>query len=413
VAEDERSEPGIAGEATAGPAGEGAALPAAGEGPLVEAGIEEEEQPGLRSLAAAAFYSPSTRLVLVAASVVVIIFGMKQAASVVTPVLLSLVITMAITPLLTWQVRKGVNRSVAFLTTLIAAAVVGGGAILLLMTSLAKFIADLPSYADELEPYWDALLGMLESIGIDTADLASLKNVDPQKILETGASLANAIVDTISGLSLMALTVLFMLMEASTITTKLKNGVAGDALRRMADVTTDMRSFIKVTAVMGAVVAVLDTILLLAVGVPNALLWGFLSFFLSFIPFIGFIIAMIPPTIMALITGGWEAALIVLAGYLIMNTISDNLVKPRVMGTETNLSPLTVFLSVMLWGWVLGPVGGLLAVPVTLLAKRLILEAYDEWKWFAIVIGDVPKEDKPKERRHGLGRIRPHRSNKE
>jgi AI-2 transport protein TqsA len=199
-----------------------------------------------------------------------------------------------------------------------------------------------------------------------------------------------------------------MLMEASTISVKFRSGVAGGALRRMEEVTADMRSFIKVTAVMGAIVAILDTILLLIVGVPNALLWGFLSFFLSFIPFIGFVIAMIPPTIMALITGGWEAALIVLAGYLIMNTISDNLFKPRIMGAHTNLSALTVFLSVLLWGWVFGPVGGLLAVPVTLLAKRLIFEAYDEWKWFSVVIGDLPQQKKAKEHRTVLARIRPH-----
>lgn len=84
---------------------------------------------------------------------------------------------------------------------------------------------------------------------------------------------------------------------------------------------------------MGAIVAVIDTIMLLAVGVPNALLWGLLSFFLSFIPFIGFVIALVPPTIMALLTGGWVDALIVCGGYIVINTISDNLFKPRIMGS--------------------------------------------------------------------------------
>jgi AI-2 transport protein TqsA len=406
LTEREQNVPEVAGEA--GPAGGDETLPAADAAPLLETGGEEEEQPNLTTLLAGASYSPSTRLVLVAASVVVIIFGMKQAAEIITPVLLSLVVTIAISPLLSWQVRKGVNKSVAFMTTLIVTGVAGVIIVLLLMSSLAQFIRDLPSYADELQPYWDALMSGLEKIGIDTTDLASVENVDPEKVLSTGASMASAIIDTLSSLSLMALTVLFMLMEASTISVKFKSGVAGGALRRMEEVSADMRSFIKVTAVMGAIVAILDTILLLIVGVPNALLWGFLSFFLSFIPFIGFVIAMIPPTIMALITGGWEAALIVLAGYLIMNTISDNLFKPRIMGAHTNLSALTVFLSVLLWGWVFGPVGGLLAVPVTLLAKRLIFEAYDEWKWFSVVIGDLPQQKKAKEHRTMLARIRPH-----
>jgi AI-2 transport protein TqsA len=171
-----------------------------------------------------------------------------------------------------------------------------------------------------------------------------------------------------------------------------------------------MRAFVKVTAYMGAIVAGLETVMLLALGVPNALLWGLLSFFFSFIPFIGFVVALIPPTLMGLIVGGWETALIVLVAYVVINTLSDNLFKPRIMGSETNLSPLTVFLSVMLWGWVLGAFGGLLAVPMTLLAKRLILEAYDEWRWLSVVIGDLPKEGKTKKRRfrpHLKGRKKP------
>lgn len=414
--DDERTEPGAAGEPGAGAAnaepGAGAMAEAADAGspPPAHDPVETAaEAPGFGSVATGALYAPSTRLVLVAASVIVIIIGMKIAASIITPVILSLVITIAIAPLLSWQVRKGVPSGVAFMTTLIVSGVAGILIVLLMAASLASFIRDLPNYADELQPYWDALMDGLAKIGVDTSNLLSLENLEPKTVLSAGANFASNLIDVLSSLMLMALTVLFMLMEASTISVKLKSGVAGGALRRMEDMTADMRSFIKVTAYMGAIVALLDTVLLLIMGVPNALLWGFLAFFFSFIPFIGFVIAMIPPVIMALITGGWVSALIVTAGYIIMNTISDNLFKPRIMGSQTNLSPLVVFLSVMLWGWVFGSLGALLAVPVTLLAKRLVIEAYDEWKWFSVVIGDMPREPKTKQRRTMLSRVRPHR----
>jgi AI-2 transport protein TqsA len=418
VAEDEQNAPGAAGEAIGSTGREdtgstGAAAPGSGVGdlaPLLTGNDDEVGTPDFGTIATGAFNSPSTRLVLVAASVIVIILGMKYAADVVTPVIMSLVITIGISPLLSWQVRKGVPGSVAFITTLVVTAVVGLGVMFLLMGGMAHFINDLPNYKDELQPYWDALMSGLEKIGIDTSELANVENVDPEKIISVATSLASGVIGTIQTLSVMALTVLFMLMEATTFSKKLTKGMASGALKRIDEMTADMRSFIKVTAVMGAIVALLETIMLVILGVPSALLWGLLSFFFSFIPFIGFIAAMIPPIFMGLVSGGWPVALAVLIGYLVINTISDNLIKPKVMGSQTNLSPLTVFLSVMLWGWVFGPVGGLLAVPVTLLAKRLILEAYDEWKWVSVAIGELPKEPGAQKKRRRPRLVRRFRS---
>lgn len=368
-------------------------------------GVADDEPSGVEALAVGAFNLPSTRLVVVAASVVVIVFGMKYAASIVTPALLALVITIGISPLLSWQMRRGVPRGVALFFTLVVTAVVGSAVLFLLMTSMARFIKSLPNYSDELRPYWDAIQSGLARVGIDTSDLTSLKNIDPGKIVSVGTGLASGVIDTISTLSVMALTVLFMLMEAGTFSRKLQQGVAGAALQRIDELTADMRSFIKVTAIMGAAVAVLQTVMLLALGVPSALLWGLLSFFFSFIPFIGFVAAMIPPILMGLVSGGWPVALAVLVGYLVINTVSDNLIKPKVVGAQTDLSPLVVFLSVMLWGWVLGPVGSLLAVPVTLLGKRLILEAYDEWQWLSLALGEPPRESPPTRQRRQRLRV--------
>lgn len=381
------------------PGSPGGETPAAGE-PRAHAPTSVPEGPTLDApIRAQLVGASSTRVILVAAAAVVILIGMRIAADVVTPVLTALVITVALSPILAWQVRHRVPTGVAFMTTVVVSAVVGILIMALMTASLASFAADLPDYAEQLQPYWDWIKDGLAQIGINVNDLLDIKNIDPKTVLSTGADLATGVVGLLSDLSLMALTVFFMLLEATSISGKLQRGMAGDALRRIGEVSADMRAFIKVTTYMGAVVAVLDTLLLLALGVPNAVLWGLLSFFLSFIPFIGFVIALIPPVLLALVTGGWIDALIVFAGYWVINGVSDNLVKPRIMGSQTNLAPLWVFLSVLLWGWVLGPIGGLLAVPVTLLVKRLVLEAFDEWRWMSVIIGDTPKEGGEKPRR--------------
>lgn len=148
----------------------------------------------------------------------------------------------------------------------------------------------------------------------------------------------------------------------------------------------------KVSALLGAVVAIVDTVLLLILGVPNALLWGLLSFFFSFIPYIGFVLALVPPALLGLLTSGWTTALIVIVGYVVINTASDNFVKPKVMGTSTNLSPLAVFLSLIVFGWALGPLGGLLAVPMLLIVKVLLFDAYPEWRFLSAVLGNTRPE---------------------
>lgn len=117
-----------------------------------------------------------------------------------------------------------------------------------MVTSLANFVEDLPSYASKMQPYWNDLQHTLKDMGIDTSDLLDIKNLDPKTIASTGASVASSLIDVLSDVFLLALTVLFMLMEANTITSKLKSGMAGTTLRRMSDVSSDMRSFVKVTA---------------------------------------------------------------------------------------------------------------------------------------------------------------------
>ena len=332
------------------------------------------------------------RLALTAACAVVVIIGMRITADVIAPVILAFVVTVAIAPVVGWFMRRGLSRMTAYAVTLTVTLLSAVFIIVLLGASLARFALGLPDYADQIQPYWDWAVRFFDRLGIDLNSLFSLKDLDPKSLVEAGVALVGSLTNLLSVLALMGFVFAFMLLDATTIHRKLEAGMLGRAIDAAVRLTTELRAFVKVTAYLGAAVAILETILLLVLGVPNALLWGLLSFFLSFIPYIGFILALIPPALLALITGGWVAALVVVGGYVGINTVSDNMIKPHVMGTETNLSPLTVFVSLVLWGWVLGPLGGLLAVPMTLIVKDLFFEVYPEWHGLALLLGNPPEE---------------------
>jgi predicted PurR-regulated permease PerM len=146
-------------------------------------------------------------------------------------------------------------------------------------------------------------------------------------------------------------------------------------VRGMAEFGTDLRRYLIVRSELGLFAAVLSSALLVALGVPLPVLWGVLVFFASFIPNIGSFIAVVPPTILAFLDGGLGAAAMVIAGYAVINFIQDQLLQPVVMGSQLNLSPLVVFIALVVWAWILGPAGALLAVPLTL-GLVTILEAF-------------------------------------
>ena len=162
-----------------------------------------------------------------------------------------------------------------------------------------------------------------------------------------------------------------------------------DRLRRFAD---DMRSFFKLNAVMGAIAAIADTVVLLAIGVDFALFWGLLSFLLSFIPNIGFILSMLPPAILALIQFGWEAAALVILAYCAINLLFDYVLRPRIIGKDLNMSQAVTFLSVLLWGLLLGPTGALLSVPLTLIVKLILEMASGSTRMSAMLVEELPCE---------------------
>jgi predicted PurR-regulated permease PerM len=160
----------------------------------------------------------------------------------------------------------------------------------------------------------------------------------------------------------------------------------------------DTRRYLIVNTIFGLAVAVLDTIALMILGIPLPLVWGLVSFLTNYIPNIGPFLAIVPPALLALLTGGWQLMVVVIAVYLVINFILQTVVQPRVVGDAIGLSPLVTFLSVVLWGWVLGPIGALMAVPMTLLCKALFVDLDPKASWVkALLASEQSLSDGPPE----------------
>jgi predicted PurR-regulated permease PerM len=152
--------------------------------------------------------------------------------------------------------------------------------------------------------------------------------------------------------------------------------------------------YIRVRATLGAAAAMANTVLLLALGVPYAVLWGVVSFLFSFVPNIGFVLALVPPALLAFVEGGPGPALLVVGGYTAINLAFDYVLQPRVMSSELDISPVVVIVCILFWTFLIGATGALLAVPLTI-ALRAVLLPFPGARWFVALLGPVPEDPQP------------------
>ena len=330
--------------------------------------------------------SITPRLVASAAGVV-ILFGLHAIASLVVLVVLSILATLLLAPLQANLRRRGMAGWAALLVAL--AAYLGTLAVagLVLAIGLAGFVRDLPSYRDEL-----ALV--LADLGVALGGPGTPPPVEADAVADVVAGLIDDLVGLLSTVGYSVFVVAYLLLEAPRAHLRVVDafGPGSSVPTRGAALATRLRTYVIARAILGAVAAVLDTVLLLVLGIPSALLWGVLSFLLSFIPNIGFILALIPPTVLGLLIGGWPLALAVVVGYTVINVAIDYVVQPRFVGSSVDLAAVVVTVCLLFWGVVLGPSGALLAVPMTIIAAAAF-DGFAETRPLARLLGEGPKAE--------------------
>jgi AI-2 transport protein TqsA len=309
---------------------------------------------------------------LAGACIVLIVSGLRTASGILNPMLMAGFLALLLQPITVRLRRWGLAGGLA--VTFVVIAVVLSGLLLVAFVgvSLRQVAVELPTYRQQLDGLAGSLTALLERHGIDAGAYLQRAAQGP----EVGRWLLNASGALAGGLSNLALTFFifaFMLggmWELERRASRRSREYSPLAARFLAFSET-IRGYMGVRAVLGLVAAVLDYALLQVLGVDYALLWAVLSFLLSFVPNIGFTLSLVPPTLLALVEGGWQEGLIVFVGYQVINNVIDNVIGPRFVGKEMKISALLSFLSVIFWAWVLGPTGAILAVPLTVLLRDM------------------------------------------
>ena len=331
------------------------------------------------------------------ATLVVVVAGLRGVADIVGPVFLALMLTVTVSPLTGWLRGRGVPvwlaTTAAIFTTYAILAVLGGA----LVISMYRLVDLMPQYQQQFTDLRDNLLRQLDSLGISTQQVHDfIAGADPSTIANWVESLLGGLAGLLSNTVFLLAVVLFMCVDAVHFPARLRS-VAGDrpqvvaALRSFSQGT---RRYLLVSTVFGLIVAVIDTLLLWALDVPLPILWGLLAFITNYIPNIGFIVGLIPPALLALLQGGVELMVTVIVLYCVVNLIIQSVIQPKIVGDAVGLSATMSFLSLVFWAWVLGALGALLAIPLTLLAKGLLVDVDPSTTWINSLLsgGKLPKQ---------------------
>jgi predicted PurR-regulated permease PerM len=330
----------------------------------------------------------SFQVMVILASFVIVVAGMKAAESIVVPFLLSVFISIIALPPFVWLQQKNVPRGIALVLIILVFLsfifLIG----VLIGTSVNDFLTKLPSYEEKLQGQTQLLLAWLVEHELIESDFQISNSFNPSVIFTIVGDAFNQVSNLFANGFLILLTVIFIMLEEVSIPVKIKKLAADPeaSLSRIQAVAQNINKYIAIKTAISLVTGLLVYFLLLIIGVDYPLLWAVLAFALNFIPTIGSIIALIPPVLLTIVQFGFSKALVVLIGYVVINTIMGNILEPKFMGKGLGLSTLVVFLSLIFWGWVLGPIGMLLSVPLTITIK-IALDSSDETRWLAILLG--------------------------
>ena len=337
------------------------------------------------------------RPIVIVAGIIIILAAIKAAASILSLFFLAVFLAIAFTPGFSWLRNKGVA---SWLAVFITFGVIIGCALLLFGLAwfpISQFDDKLPGYQSNLSVQISAASDLLARFGIDISSFEEQGFLDIGRVVSFLASVILTISNTMFLLMVVVLTAIFMVVEAADYPERLRRGlgVSTSVIDQYRSFAQRVNGYLLTRVKLNLALAVPVTILLAVLGVDFPIFWGVVTFFTGFIPVIGFVLAVAPPAALGLVESGWVTAVIVIAGFGIFNGIIDNVLQPRLMGQSLKLSPVVVFLSLFLWSFLLGGVGMLLAMPLTVLTV-IVFEQFQETRWLAVLMStNPPKPEEP------------------
>ncbi len=336
---------------------------------------------------------PRALVVLLAmAAAVVVAAGIQAAAWLVGPVFLALVIVLTVHPIHERMRRAGLPPWVA--TTVLVLVVYAVLVVLVgvIIVSVARLATILPAYAGNANALLASVTARLAEFGVGIDQLRTISaGLNYGRLVSVASGLLLGLTSVLGNLVFLLSLLLFLSIEASGTPARLAMVAAtrapiAEALGRFASST---RRYVAVNTIFGVLTGLVDAIALALLGIPLALLWGLLVFITNYIPYIGFWIALVPPALLALLIGGWNLMLVVVALFMVVNFVLTSLIQPKYVGDAVGISVTVTLVALVLWGWLLGAIGAVLAVPLTLLAKALLVDIDPHARWANALLGSA------------------------
>lgn len=339
--------------------------------------------------------SSTAKVMVITAAVIVVLAGIKAASAIMVPFLLSIFIAIACSPLINHASRYKIPRWISVTLVILLIIVFGFMLAGLVGQSLGEFRQNLPNYQSQLSVEFAWVIEQLAKVNVIVDKNLFLSYFDPAVAMSVATNFLSGMGGVLSNVFLIILTVIFMLFEAESMPRRIHVALhdPGMKMQHIDRFLKSVNDYLAIKSLVSLGTGVFIGVWLFVLDVPHFMLWAVLAFLLNFIPNIGSIIAAVPAVLIAFVDQGLATAGLAGLGFILVNTVMGNMIEPRFMGRGLGLSTLVVFLSLIFWGWLLGSVGMLLSVPLTMIVK-IAMESREETMWLAVLLsGDEPLEN--------------------
>jgi predicted PurR-regulated permease PerM len=327
------------------------------------------------------------------AAAVVVVAGMRSAAWLIAPAALGVVLVVTVSPVRGRLERAGAPRWAGIGATILLVYLIVVAMVIAVVASGAKLVQLIPGYVDETDELVADAGSVVSGLGVQPEQVTEVaSHLDLERVGDLVTGLASNVVGLLSNLVFIATLVLFIGVDSNTFSRNLltARGERPGVVQALSSFAKGTRTYLVVSSIFGFIVAVIDTAVLALLGIPGAFVWGVLAFVTNFIPNIGFVIGVIPPAIIGLLEGGPGLMLAVVVLYSVINFVIQSIIQPKFQADALGLTTTLTFLSLVFWAWVLGPLGAILALPLTLLLKALLVDVDPRAGWLGPLLSGRP-----------------------
>ena len=332
-------------------------------------------------------------IILGLAAGVVVAAGIHSIPNILGPVFMAVVLVVTVDPIRSGLIRKGAPKWLATLAVILGIYAIVIGLFAAAIIGIAQLAALMPQYADQFQAQLDGFKSWLSSMGVTQADIQkAVSGIDKSSILSAAGALLESIKGIFSSVFFLIVLVIFMGVDGSVFGDRMISRRPGrePILTALGTFALGTRKYFGVATIFGGIVAILDGAALVILGIPAAGLWALLAFVTNYVPNIGFLIGLVPPALLALLTGGPSLMITVIVVYCVLNFIIQSVLQPKFVGDAVGLTTTVSFLSLIVWAYILGPIGAILAIPATLLFKALLVDMDTDAQWLGLFLGDKP-----------------------